>query len=97
MRRHCGLDPAFIPFAKIDGYAAFQPDRRSQDQHLDGVLLQPDGCAVRRRDGMQFDVFGFAFLYLLTLGFYVLEWAFSWKLTSSIRVATPITSGSGVR
>jgi SAM-dependent methyltransferase len=31
--------------------------------------------------------FGFAFLYLLALGFYVLAWAFSWKSASPIRAA----------
>jgi spermidine synthase len=39
--------------------------------------------------------FGFAFLYLLALGFYVLAWAFSWKSTSPIRAASLITPGSG--
>ncbi len=34
-----------------------QPDRRGQDQHLDRVRLQSDGRAVRRGDGIQFDVF----------------------------------------
>jgi hypothetical protein len=34
-----------------------QPDRRGQDQHLDGVRLQSDGRAVRRGDGIQFHVF----------------------------------------
>jgi SAM-dependent methyltransferase len=41
--------------------------------------------------------FGFAFLYLLALGFYVLAWAFSWKSVSRVRVATLITPGSGAR
>ena len=34
-----------------------QPDRRGPDQHLDRVRLQSDGRAVRRGDGIQFDVF----------------------------------------
>jgi SAM-dependent methyltransferase len=41
--------------------------------------------------------FGFAFLYLLALGFYVLAWAFSWKSASPIRSASLIAPGSGVR
>src|SRR3954453_2638269 len=32
--------------------------------------------------------FGFAFLYLLALGFYGLAWAFSWKAAAPIRVAS---------
>lgn len=38
--------------------------------------------------------FGFAFLYLLALGFYVLAWAFSWKSAAFVRAATLITPGS---
>ena len=38
--------------------------------------------------------FGFAFLYLLALGFYGLAWAFSWKAAAPIRVATLIAPGS---
>jgi hypothetical protein len=38
--------------------------------------------------------FGFAFLYLLALGFYVLAWAFSWKSVSPIRAASLIAPGS---
>ncbi|MEA2896375.1 MAG: hypothetical protein QOJ84_1990 [Bradyrhizobium sp.] len=38
--------------------------------------------------------FGFAFLYLLALGFYVLAWAFSQKSAAPIRTATLITPGS---
>ena len=34
-----------------------QPDRRGQDQHLNGVFLQSDGRVVWWRDGIQFDVF----------------------------------------
>jgi SAM-dependent methyltransferase len=41
--------------------------------------------------------FGFAFLYLLALGFYVLAWAFSWKSVSPIRAGSLITPGSSVR
>ncbi len=41
--------------------------------------------------------FGFAFLYLLALGFYVLAWGFSWKSATPIRTASLITPGSGVR
>jgi len=38
--------------------------------------------------------FGFAFLYLLALGFYVLAWAFSWKSASFVRAASLIAPGS---
>jgi SAM-dependent methyltransferase len=38
--------------------------------------------------------FGFAFLYLLALGFYVLAWAFSRKSVSPIRSASLIAPGS---
>jgi SAM-dependent methyltransferase len=41
--------------------------------------------------------FGFAFLYLLALGFYGLAWAFSWKSAAPIRATTLITPGSGAR
>ncbi|MEY2503577.1 MAG: hypothetical protein QOI07_3914 [Verrucomicrobiota bacterium] len=41
--------------------------------------------------------FGFAFLYLLALGFYGLAWAFSWKAAAVIRAATLVTPGTGVR
>jgi hypothetical protein len=37
--------------------------------------------------------FGFAFLYLLALGFYGLAWAFSWKTVSAIRAASLIAPG----
>ncbi|MHB8267700.1 spermine/spermidine synthase domain-containing protein [Bradyrhizobium sp.] len=40
--------------------------------------------------------FGFAFLYLLALGFYVLAWAFSWK-SASVRTGALLTPGSSVR
>src|SRR5246127_4473302 len=41
--------------------------------------------------------FGFAFLYLLALGFYGLAWAFSWKSTSlqSLRAMTTADSAAG--
>jgi SAM-dependent methyltransferase len=41
--------------------------------------------------------FGFAFLYLLALGFYVLAWAFSWKSASAIRAGALIMPGNSVR
>jgi hypothetical protein len=41
--------------------------------------------------------FGFAFLYLIALGFYVLAWAFSWKSAWPIRAGALITPGSSVR
>jgi hypothetical protein len=40
--------------------------------------------------------FGFAFLYLLALGFYVLAWAFSWRTASPVRAGTLITPSSSV-
>ena len=41
--------------------------------------------------------FGFAFLYLLALGFYGLAWAFSWKSVAPVRPAALVTPGSSVR
>jgi hypothetical protein len=41
--------------------------------------------------------FGFAFLYLLALGFYGLAWAFSWKSASPIRAGALIAPGNSVR
>jgi hypothetical protein len=38
--------------------------------------------------------FGFAFLYLLALGFYGLAWAFSWKSTSLQSLRAMITADS---
>jgi SAM-dependent methyltransferase len=41
--------------------------------------------------------FGFAFLYLLALGFYGLAWAFSWKSAAPIRAGGLIAPGSSAR
>ena len=38
--------------------------------------------------------FGFSFLYLLALGFYVAAWAFSWKSAPAVRTGGLITPGA---
>jgi hypothetical protein len=40
--------------------------------------------------------FGFAFLYLLALGFHGLAWAFSWRAASFVRTASLIAPGNSV-
>jgi hypothetical protein len=96
-----GLGPAFIRLKsllrRLIDARAFQADQRSQinistafTHNLMGAL-----CAgVMEYNSMYF---GFAFLYLLALGFCFLAWSFSWKSASPIRAAALITPGNSVR